>query len=125
MRPEQRVIIRFLLKEKVHPTQIHKRLATQYGLETHSLGSVQYWCQLFDCGRQNLHDGPRSGRPPIDHLDAKIISCLERELLFSLVIVLNHLHSFAQFAGSQKISSSLGPTAVDRGPTAGEGRKMR
>jgi hypothetical protein len=34
---------------------------------------------LFDCGRQNLHDDSRSGRPPIDHLDAKSTVCLERE----------------------------------------------
>jgi hypothetical protein len=76
---EQRIIIQFLHKEKVHPTQIHRRLAAQYGLETDSLQSVQHWCQLFDCGRQNLHNDPRSGRPPIDYLDVKIIACLVRE----------------------------------------------
>jgi hypothetical protein len=80
---EQRVIVQSLHKEKVHPTQIHRRLAAQYGLETYSLRSFQCWCQLFDCGRQNLHDDPRSGRIPIDHLDATIIGCLERELFFS------------------------------------------
>jgi hypothetical protein len=75
----QRVIIQCLHKEKVHPAQIHRRLSTQYGLETYSFRSVQHWHQLFDCKRQNLHDDPRSGRPPIDHLDAKIITCVERE----------------------------------------------
>jgi hypothetical protein len=35
--------------------------------------------QLFDYARQNLHDDPKFGRPPIDHLDAKIIGCLEKE----------------------------------------------
>jgi predicted ArsR family transcriptional regulator len=29
--------------------------------------------------RQDLHDDVRSGRPPIDHLDAKIIAGLEME----------------------------------------------
>jgi hypothetical protein len=76
---EQRIIIQFLHKEKVHPTQIHRRLAVQYGLETYSLRSVQHWCQFFDCGRQNLHDDPGSGIPAIDHLDAKTIACLEKE----------------------------------------------
>jgi hypothetical protein len=37
----------------------------------------------------------------------------------------NRLKSFAQFAGNEKFSSPLGPTPVDRRPTAGEGRKMR
>jgi hypothetical protein len=76
---EQRIIIQFLHKEKVHPIEIHRRLASRYGLETYSLRSVQHWCQLFSSGRQNLHDDPRSGIPPIDHLDAKIMVCLEGE----------------------------------------------
>jgi hypothetical protein len=71
---EQRAIIEFRHKEKVHRTQIQRILAAQYGLETYSLRSVQHECQLFDCGRQNMHDDSRFGRPPIDHLDAKIIA---------------------------------------------------
>jgi hypothetical protein len=78
-----RVIVQFLHKEKFHSTQIHKRLAAQSGLEIYSLRSVHHWCQLFECGRQSLHDDPRSGSPPVDHLNAKIVPCLEREL-FSL-----------------------------------------
>jgi hypothetical protein len=101
---EQLVIIQFLHKEKVHPTQTHRKLAAQYGLETYSLRSVQYWCQLFDCERQNLHNDPRSARSPINHLDAKIIACIEREsfssadslaeaLDVSLATVLSRLHN--------------------------------
>jgi hypothetical protein len=104
MSDEHRVVIQFLHKEKVHPTRFHRRLAAEYGLETHSFRSVQHWCQLFDCERQNLPDDPRSGRPPIDHLDAKIFTCLERKPLssaFSLPealdvsppTVLNRLHN--------------------------------
>jgi hypothetical protein len=104
MNYELPAIIQFLYKEKVYPAQIHRRLAAQYGLEPYSLRSIQQWCQLFDCGRQNLHDDPRSGRPPINHLDAKILACLEREPLSSAyllaealgaspITVLNHLHN--------------------------------
>jgi hypothetical protein len=39
---QQRVIIQFLHKEKIHLTQIHRRLAAQYGIETYSLQSVQH-----------------------------------------------------------------------------------
>jgi phospholipase/lecithinase/hemolysin len=42
MNYEQRVIIQFLYKEKVHPTQIHRRLAAQYVLEIYSLRNVQH-----------------------------------------------------------------------------------
>jgi hypothetical protein len=83
MSSEQRVIIQFVHKEKVHPIQIHKRLAAQYGLETYSLRNVQQSCQLFDCRRQNLNNDSRSARHPIDHLNAKFIACLEREPLSS------------------------------------------
>jgi hypothetical protein len=37
----------------------------------------------------------------------------------------NCLESFAPFAGNEQFSSPLGPTPVDRPPTAGEGRKLR
>jgi hypothetical protein len=100
----QRVIIQFLHKEKVHPTQIHRRLAAQYGLETYNHRSVQHWCQLFDCAHQDLHDDPRPERPPIDHLDAKIVACSEREQFSSAysladaqnvapASILSHLHT--------------------------------
>jgi hypothetical protein len=63
------------------------------------------------CANGHVHDDPRSGRRPIDHLvarinhiDAKIIACLERELFssaYSLIealevspaTVLSHLHN--------------------------------
>jgi hypothetical protein len=36
----------------------------------------------------------------------------------------NCLELFAQFAGNGKISSPLGPTPIDRQPTARDGGKM-
>jgi hypothetical protein len=38
-------------------------------------------------------------------------------------VVRNRLESFAQFAGNENFSSPLGPTPIDRQPTAGEGCK--
>jgi hypothetical protein len=83
MSHEQQVIIQFLHKETVHPTQIHRILAAQDGLKTSSLQTVQHWRQLFDCGCQTLHNDPRSGKPPIDQLGAKIIACLEMGPFYS------------------------------------------
>jgi hypothetical protein len=80
---EQRVIIQFLHKGKIRPTRIHRRLAAQYSPEIYSFQSVQRLSQLFDWGRQNLPDDPRSERLPIYHLDAKIIGCLEMEPFYS------------------------------------------
>jgi hypothetical protein len=128
MNYEQRVIIQFLHKETIHPTQIHRRLAVQHGLEIYSLRSVQHWCQLFDCGRQNLHNNPRSGRPPINHPDTKIVACLEREPFasaYSLAEALDVLPAtVCKIRCERKCSSPLGPTPVDRRPAAGDSRKM-
>jgi hypothetical protein len=104
---DQRVVIQFLHKEKVHPTQIHRRLAAQYGLETYSLRSVQHWCQLFDCRRQKFHDDSRSGRPGIDHLDARIIACLEREPFSSAYSLVKAL-GMSPAAVLSRLHNSLG-----------------
>jgi hypothetical protein len=109
---EKRIIIQFLYKEKVRPTQIHRRLAAQYGLETYGLRSLQHWCQLSDCGRQNLNDDPRSGRLPIDHLDAKIIARLEREPFSSRYSVAEALDVFPATLLS-RFHNSLGTKFFD------------
>jgi hypothetical protein len=83
MSSEQRTIVQFLHKKRGHRTQIHRRLAARYDLEASSLRRVQHWCQLFDCGRQNLHIDPRSRGPPLHHLDTNSIEYLERESSFS------------------------------------------
>jgi hypothetical protein len=107
MSSEQRIIIQFLHREKVHPTKIYRRLAAQYGFETHSLWSVQHWCRFFDCGRQNFHNAPRPGKPPIDHLDAKIIACLDREP-FSLVYSLAEALEMSPAAVLSRLHNSRG-----------------
>jgi hypothetical protein len=70
MSSEQGVVIPFRHKERGHPAQIHRRLEAQSGLETYNLRSVQHWCQLSDCGRQNLSD---------DQFHAKIPVCTKKE----------------------------------------------
>jgi hypothetical protein len=81
MKYEQRVIIPFLLQEDANADDIHKRLQAQFTNDTHSIRSVRHscQCQFIRQGREDLHDNPRSGRPPIDFTDTKILSALERE----------------------------------------------
>jgi hypothetical protein len=56
----------------------------------------------------------------------------EKTVLFGVLagrgpgrVARNRLEPFVQFAGNEKVASPVGPTPVDRQPTAGEGRKMR
>jgi hypothetical protein len=56
----------------------------------------------------------------------------EGTVLFAVVaarlsghVARNRFESFTQFAGNKKFASPLGPTPVDRQPTAGESCKMR
>ena len=103
-RYQQRVIIRFLHRERVQPGEIHRRLATQPCEDLYSKRSIEWWCAQFVCGREDIEDDHRSGRPPIDHLDTKILACLESEpfqsayslaeaLGVSHATVLNRLHN--------------------------------
>jgi hypothetical protein len=107
MRYEQRVIIRFLHNEKVDPHAIHQRLHAQFGLDTYGLRTVQYWCQLFTLGRDDLHEKDRPGRPPIDYVDAEILGCLQKEP-FSSSHSLAQTLNLSQSTVLDRLHNSLG-----------------
>jgi hypothetical protein len=88
---EQRVISQFLLREKAHSTQIHRKFAAQYGLETYSLRSVPIGVNSLTVGAKTytMSRGPEAA---IDHLDAKILVCLEREPFASAYSLAKALH---------------------------------
>jgi hypothetical protein len=88
----------------VQPEQIHRNLAAQPCKDLYSKRSIEWWYAQFVCGREDMEDDYRSGRPPIDHLDTKILACLESEpsqsayslaevLGVSQATVLNRLHT--------------------------------
>jgi hypothetical protein len=78
-RSEQRVIIQFLLKENAKGDDIHRRPQTQFTDDTYNIRSSRSRYQFIRQGREDLHDDPRLGRPPIDFIDSKILSALERK----------------------------------------------
>lgn len=64
-RVEQRAVIKFLVFEKVKPTEIHRRLKAFYGEQCVDRSTVNKWAIKFrgsDPGTP-IHDVPRSGRP--------------------------------------------------------------
>jgi hypothetical protein len=51
---EQCCIISFLMKEKVKPAEILRRLSEQYGGKTLSHGEVYDWCNKFSEGHEQV-----------------------------------------------------------------------
>jgi DNA-binding transcriptional ArsR family regulator len=76
---DQRVIIRFLCKDRVSLEDIHAHIEAEFGDATYSEQSVQWWCQYVRQRREDLHDEVQSGRPPIDFLDIRILVLLNQQ----------------------------------------------
>jgi len=51
------------------PAEIHRQLCDVYGEHAMSGSVVRRWVRLFNEGRENMHDDPRSGRPSVVNED--------------------------------------------------------
>jgi len=60
---EIRSVIHFLNARNVLPSEIHHQICQVYGDSAMSDGMVRKWVQMFNGGRENVHDEARSGRP--------------------------------------------------------------
>jgi hypothetical protein len=83
MEYDQRVIIKFLWNHAADTSQIAARLQTQFTEYDCQFPTVQFWITEIRRGRQDLHDEIRSGRPPLDDLDGKILAILGKSLFES------------------------------------------
>ena len=66
---EMRSVIRFLNAKNMKPAEIHRQLCDVYGEHAMSSSMVRRWVRLFNEGRENVHDDPRSGRPSVVNED--------------------------------------------------------
>jgi hypothetical protein len=108
MECEPRLIIKFLTNESVDAHEIHTRPSAQFGGQTDALHTIQFRVREIQGGREDPHDGNRSGRPALDYIDTKIISILEKApfesarssaqvLSVDHVTVLHRLHEKLRF----------------------------
>ena len=57
-----RPVIRFLNAKNMTLAEIQRQLCDVYGEHAVSSSMVRRWVRLFNEGRENVHDDPRSGR---------------------------------------------------------------
>ena len=60
---EIRSVIRFLNARNVLPSEIHHQMCQLYGDNAMFDDMFRNWVQMFNEGRENVHDEARSGRP--------------------------------------------------------------
>jgi hypothetical protein len=75
---DQRVIIRFISNEGIAADEITTRLQTQFSKHAYKLRTVRFWIGEVWFGRQDFHDEIRTGRPPLDDVDLKILAILNK-----------------------------------------------
>jgi hypothetical protein len=78
MEYDQRVIIKFFLKDRADARNIADRLQAQFRGHAYKLRTVQFWITEVELGCQGLHDEIRTGILPLDDLDAKILAISDK-----------------------------------------------
>jgi hypothetical protein len=68
---DQRMIIKFLLNERINAHEIAHKIQTQSEEHVYTLRTIRFWIAQIWFGRQDLHDEIRPGQSPLDDLDAK------------------------------------------------------
>ena len=66
---EMQPVIRLLNAKNMTPAEIHRQLCGLYGEHAVSGSMVRRWVRLFNEGRENVPDDPRSGRPSVVNED--------------------------------------------------------
>lgn len=73
---EQRSVIHYYYLKGKTPLTIYEKLTETYQNNAMKLKAIQYWYHEFKCGRSNVNNIPKSGRPPLDDIDAVILKTL-------------------------------------------------
>jgi transposase len=75
---EMRSVIQFLNARNMKPADIHRQLCEAYGEHAMSDSMVRRWVRHFNEGRENMHDDPRSSRPP--EINEDLVHAVEEKI---------------------------------------------
>ena len=75
---EMRSVIRFLDAKNMTTADIHRQICAVYGENALSISIVRRWVRLFNEGRENVHDDPRSGRSSV--VDEDLVRAVEKKM---------------------------------------------
>jgi hypothetical protein len=78
MEYDQRGIIKFLWNDGIDVHDIADRLQAQFAEHAYKPRVIRFWIAEIWLSRQDLHDEIRTGRPPLDDLDTKILAILDK-----------------------------------------------
>jgi hypothetical protein len=78
MEYDQRVIIKFLSNDGSDARAIADRFQARFVEHAYQLQTIRFWIAEARLGHQDLHDEMRTGRSPLDELDAKILVILDK-----------------------------------------------
>jgi hypothetical protein len=108
MECDQGVFIQFLWNEKIDAHEIIHKLQAQFGEYAYVFRTFRFWIAEVWLGHQDLHEEIRTGRPPLDDCDAKILAILDKSpfesarsitetLCIAQSTMLQHLHGLSAF----------------------------
>jgi len=111
---EMRSVIRFLNAKNMKPAEIHRQLCDVYGEHAMSSSMVRRWVRLFNEGRENVHDDPRSGRPSVVNED--LVRAVEEKIRenrrFTITSLSLHFPQISRSLLHKIVSDELGLAGV-------------
>jgi hypothetical protein len=78
MELERRHIIKFLHMKTLKFQGIPAELSSAYGQDAYARLSIEYWLHQTELGRTDVQTQHVSGRPPLDHVGAEMLSLLRK-----------------------------------------------
>ena len=92
------------------PSEIHQQICKVYGDNVMSDGMVRKWVQMFNEGRENVHNEARSGRPSLvnDYLVRKVNERVRDDRYFTISDLSLHFPQISRTLLYDIVSSHLG-----------------
>ena len=107
---EIRSVIRFLNARNVLPSEMHHHICQVYGDKAMSDFMVRKWVQMFNEGRENVHEEARIERPSLvnDDLVRKVNERVRDNRLFTISDLSLHFPQISRTLLDDIVSSHLG-----------------